>query len=80
LSREPETVIRVTLGAESCKVSLMYEYKLEYIPGLFRMALKGENPLLPPAHENALMQSLESFVREGKLVRQQNRLVYKGTS
>lgn len=79
LSREPETVIRVTLRAENCKVSLMYEYKLEYIPGIFRMALKGEKPLLPPAQANALMQSLESFIQEGRLVRQQNRLVYAGT-
>lgn len=78
LSKSPETLVRVTLTNEGCKISLMYEVKVEYQPGKFQMALKGEKPVVTTPRADALMQGLEGLVRQGKLVRQGNRLVYRG--
>jgi tetratricopeptide (TPR) repeat protein len=77
LSKSPETVVRVSLTDEGCKTSLMYEIKLELGPGKFHMALKGEKPVLTAARADALMQALEGFIQQGKLVKQGNRLVYR---
>jgi tetratricopeptide (TPR) repeat protein len=78
LSKSPETVVRVSLTDEGCKTSLMYEMKLELAPGKFHMALKGEKPVVTAARADALMQALEGFIQQGKLVQQGNRLVYPG--